>query len=88
MVMSGGESVTVNVDRGCRGDWQVEMPDHHEHVSCETLEDAERIAFLWAAQRHPCQLVIRDAYHRVLRREFVDGDTAAVRERTTTAAAA
>lgn len=86
--MSGCESVTIHVDRGRRGDWQVEMPDHHERVSCETLGEAQRIAYLHAAQRQPCQLVIRDAYHRVVRREYIEGVAVETAERTPTSAAA
>jgi hypothetical protein len=65
---------TVNVDCTARGAWEVELPDSPEHVKCETLDDAKRVAYLCAAHRHPCELIVRDAYHRVLHREFIDGD--------------
>jgi hypothetical protein len=42
-------------------------------VTCETLDEAQRVAYLCAAHLHPCELVVRDACHRVLHREFIDG---------------
>ncbi len=84
--MLGRVPLTVNVDRGCRGGWKVDMPDQHKPVSCETLGDAKRIAYLYAAERQPCQLVIRDAYHRVVRRELIDGEPADKPTRTLTPA--
>ncbi len=35
-------------------------------ASCETLEEAERVAYICAAYPQPCELVACDAYHRVL----------------------
>ncbi|HUA49415.1 MAG TPA: hypothetical protein VMA77_29535 [Solirubrobacteraceae bacterium] len=67
----------IIVDRTSEGHWEFELSDRHERVECETLEDAKRIAYLSAAFRHPCELVVRDAYHRVLHREVIDGDTGA-----------
>jgi hypothetical protein len=34
-------------------------------VSCETLQEAERVAYICAAYQQPCELAC-DAYHRVL----------------------
>jgi hypothetical protein len=65
--------VTVLVDRNEHGDWDVALPGGSESVTCETLDDARRIAYLYAAHRHPCELVVRDADHRVLERDFFDG---------------
>lgn len=70
--MPGAGSVTVCVDRNDHGDWQVALPDQLEPVTCESLDDARRIAYLCAAQRHPCELVVRDAYHRVVEHDYVD----------------
>jgi len=72
--MPFASEITVHVDCTPRGAWEVELPDRAEHVRCETLDDAKRIAYLCAACRHPCELIVRDAYHRVLHREFIDGD--------------
>jgi len=65
--------VTVRVDRTRRGAWEVAMPDGRELVTCETLEDAERVAYLCAARRRPCELIVCDAYRRVLHRVLIDG---------------
>ena len=65
--------VTVRVDRTRVGAWEVAMPDERDPVTCETLEDAERVAYLCAARRPPCELIVCDAYHRVLHRVLLDG---------------
>ena len=49
------------------------MPDQRERVTCETLDDARRVAYLCAARRRPCELIVCDAYHRVLHHEFING---------------
>jgi len=66
----------VNVDLTARGDWEVELPDQQTRVRCDTLEAAKRRAYRSAKSRHPCEIVVRDAYHRVLHRELIDGDVA------------
>jgi hypothetical protein len=65
---------SVRVDRNQHGGWEIVLPDQTDHVICATLEDAKRIAHLCAAQRHPCELIVRDAYHRVLDHEYIDGE--------------
>jgi predicted kinase len=62
---------TVRVDFGGRGSWAIALPDERERVTCATLADAKRIAHLWARDRSPCEVVVCDAYHRVLSRELV-----------------
>jgi hypothetical protein len=52
----------------------VELSDTIGHVTCESLEDARRIAYFCAARRGPCELVVRDAYDRVLQHELIDGN--------------
>jgi hypothetical protein len=66
------KQVTVSVDVGDRGAWTVEVPDQRERVTCRTLEEASRVAHGCAAQRRPCELIVRDAYHRVTRRELIE----------------
>jgi hypothetical protein len=68
---------TVRVDLNGRGGWEVTLPGKRDRVTCETLDEAQRVAYLCAARRHPCELVVRDAYHRVLLREFIDGENRA-----------
>ena len=64
----------VPVDRNPRGGWDIDLPDQHARVRCETLDDAKRVAFLRAAHGHACTVVVRDAYHRVLDEEFIASD--------------
>ncbi len=70
--MTSDTSLTVCVDRNQRGGWEVALPDQSERIRCETLDDARRIAYLRGAHRRPCELIIRDAYHRVLDCEHIE----------------
>ena len=54
-----------------RGDWEIALSNRRDRVTCETLDEARRVAYLWAAHRHPCELVVFDADHRLLHREFI-----------------
>ncbi|MBV8430133.1 MAG: hypothetical protein JO244_03160 [Solirubrobacterales bacterium] len=63
----------VIVRRRPRGDWEVELSDERSAIGVGTLDEARRVAYLSAAHRHPCELIIHDAYHRVLKRESVGG---------------
>jgi hypothetical protein len=69
---------TVRVDVDRRGNWGVMRSDERDRVRCETLADARRVAYRCAAHLHPCELVVFDAYHRVLQREMIDRDDAHV----------
>lgn len=64
---------TVRVDITARGAWEVVLSDVGEHVTCETLEEASRVAHRYALDRRPCELIVCDAYHRVLERELIRG---------------
>ena len=57
---------TVRVDRNGRGAWEVAMPDQHEPVTSETLDDARRVASLCAGHRRPCELIGNGAPRRGL----------------------
>jgi hypothetical protein len=63
---------TVRVDISTRGVWEVVLPDRGERVRCETLEEASRVAHRCAADRRPSELIVCDAYHRVVHRELID----------------
>ena len=65
--------ISVRVDLSGRGAWEVALPDQSERVICQTLEDAIRVARSCAAHRRLSELVVCDAYHRVLRQEHVNG---------------
>ena len=64
---------TVLIDFDGHGLWEVEVADRDARVGCETLDDARRVAYLYAARKRPCELIVRDAYHRVVEHELVDG---------------
>ena len=66
-------ATTVRVERTERGRWEVVAPDH-DRVMCETLDDARRAAYVSAARIAECELIVHDAYHRVLSRELIRGD--------------
>ena len=59
---------TIRVDRR-NGGWEVAVSEPDEHVRCGTLEEARRVAYDRAATTGPCEVVVRDAYHRVVQRE-------------------
>jgi hypothetical protein len=63
---------TILVDRNGRGYWEIESSDEEHVVSCETLDEAKRVAYLFAVRRQPCELIVRDAYHRVVYHELIE----------------
>jgi hypothetical protein len=66
-------TAAVDVRRRRRGGWEVTLPDRRERLRCETLDDARRLGYQCAARRSPCELVVHDAYDRVLQRELIKG---------------
>jgi hypothetical protein len=62
---------TVRVDISIRGAWEVALSDRGDRVTCETFEEASRVAYRCAADRRPCELIVCDAYHRVVQRELI-----------------
>lgn len=63
--------IMILVDRTRRGTWEVRLPRGGEPVVCPSLDAAVRVGHQYAANAGGGELVIHDAYHRVLRREFV-----------------
>jgi hypothetical protein len=66
----------INVELAPRGAWEVLLPAQGERVVCATLDDAVRVGYRFAADGEGCELVVRDAYHRVLRHELVNASSA------------
>ncbi len=64
---------TVRVDISVRGAWEIELTDRGDRIRCETLEEASRVAYRCAAEQRPCELIVRNAYHRVVQRELITG---------------
>jgi len=67
------DASTVVVQRTLRGRWEVVLPGRRKGIICETLEDARRVAYLSVAHARRCEVIVRDAYHRVLDRESING---------------
>jgi hypothetical protein len=70
--MNSQSPITLCIDPDGRGAWDLMISGDMEHVSCATLDDAKRVAYRRAADRRPCELIVRDAYHRVIDRELID----------------
>ena len=63
---------TIRIDTDGHWRWDVALPDPAGHLTCDTIEDARRLAYRRAAERtRPCELLVRDAYHRVISRELI-----------------
>ncbi len=61
----------VRVDLSPRGAWEVAVPERVNRLRCKTLEEASRVAHLLAAARRPCELIVYDAYRRVVEHELI-----------------
>ncbi len=72
----------VEVKPDYRGTWEVALSEAGVQTRCETLADARRVAYASAAQRDCSELVIQDAYHRVIERRQFDAATRAREART------
>ena len=63
---------TIRIDTDGHGRWDVALPEPPGHLTCDTIDDARRLAVRRAAERgRPCELLVRDAYHRVISRELI-----------------
>jgi len=60
----------IRVDFSTHGNWRIDLDD--VSIACETLEAARRIACREAVRRRPCEVLVRDAYHRVIEREHIE----------------
>ncbi len=78
---------TVRVDLDRHGAWEVTLPVQLDPINCGSLYEARRVAYRLAAGWHPCEVVIWDAYHRVVHRQLIDSyeDAAAYSARYTQA---
>ena len=68
--MSNSTIPVIRLDMDGRGRWDIASSDPETHVTCESLDDARRVAFGRAAERR-CELVVCDAYHRVVLHEII-----------------
>jgi hypothetical protein len=65
--------VTIRVQRTVRGRWEVAVPGRRKGIICDTLDEARRVAYLAVARTRPCELIVHDAYHRVIHQELIAG---------------
>ncbi len=64
---------TIRVDLNRRGAWEITLPVGLDPINCGgSLYEARRAASRFAAHWHPCEVVMCDAYHRVVHRELID----------------
>jgi hypothetical protein len=67
------EPITVFVQRNTVGDWEFELPADHALVTCETLDEALRVAYLWAAHTRSCEVIVQDTFRGLLSYEQIEG---------------
>ena len=60
--------ITVRVEMNRHGAWELTVADEQTRIVCPTLADATRQARSIAGTR-PAELIIRDAYHRLVEHE-------------------
>lgn len=60
--------IIVRVAMNRRGAWELTVTDEPTRIVCQTLADAKRRARSIAGKR-PSELIIRDAYHRLVEHE-------------------
>ena len=60
------------------GVWEITLPAQLDPVRCDSLYEARRVAYRFAAHWHPCEVVMCDAYHRVVHRQVIDSHEDAV----------
>jgi hypothetical protein len=62
--------ICVHADH--RGGWEVRLPHGAEPVRCDTLDEAENAALAAAPPTRRCDVVVHDAYERVLYRNMLE----------------
>ena len=68
-----GPSLTVRVLLNAQGQWEVVLPGRRRPLRCRDLDEAQRVAYVFAERSRPCEVVVHDAYHRVVRRDLING---------------
>lgn len=63
--------IALHVSRSGQG-WDVVLPEHGQLITCETLDDARRVAYLCGARAQPCELIVLDRDH--VHSELIGGD--------------
>lgn len=68
--------ITVRVLLNARAQWEVLLPNRRRPLRCRDLDEAERVAYVFAEGSRPCEVLVHDAYHRVVRRDLINGHAA------------
>ncbi|MGO9791472.1 MAG: hypothetical protein ACLP8S_18820 [Solirubrobacteraceae bacterium] len=64
---------TIRVDLNRHGAWEITLPVGLDPINCGgSIYEARRAAYRFAAHWHPCEVVMSDAYHRVMHRKLID----------------
>ncbi len=63
---------TIRVDLNRHGAWEITLPVGLDPINCKSRDEARTTAYRFAAGWHPCEVVMCDAYHRVVHRELID----------------
>ena len=66
----------IQIQRRRGNEWEVSIPSRHHRVICNSFQEAAKRGYQLAASEAECDVVLHDAYHRVVRRERVRGDRA------------
>jgi hypothetical protein len=64
--------LTVRVLLNARGQWEVLSPHSLRPHRYNSLDDATRAAYAVACRDGPCELIVHDAYHRVVHAQHVE----------------
>ncbi len=63
---------TIRADLNRHGAWEITLPVQLDPINCKSLDEARHAACRFAAHWHPCEVVMFDAYHRVVHRKLID----------------
>lgn len=71
--------ILIEIQRRRGDEWEVAVPSRQQRVICPTFQEAARRGYQLAADEADCEVVVHDAYHRVVRRERLRHPAASVR---------
>lgn len=63
----------IQIQRRRGNEWEVSIPSRHEQLICNSFQEAARRGYQLAAGEADCEMLVHDAYHRVVRRERLRG---------------
>jgi hypothetical protein len=69
----------IEIQRRRGDEWEVAVSSRQQRLICPTFQEAARRGYQLAADEADCEVVVHDAYHRVVRRERLRRPAASVR---------